>query len=185
MRPPNRAEPGFARWPCISPQLRICSSVVKLVQPAAQGNTPGAGFLAEFVLRWFHAWLCFWLCLHARLCRAHAEAHIRISRCEAAIQLYFFKQLSFCFFAQQLSIPRTHSGIRVASFCSHRPPNEGWMERRQAHFFFRSRLRSATTRSRGDRDPSRRSTVAVFGCGPTKPATGSGTGAAATARAKH
>ena len=57
------------------------------------------------------------------------------------------------------------------------------MERRQAHSFFRSRLRRATTLSRGDRDPSRRSTVAVFGCGPTKPAPGSGTGAAATARA--
>jgi hypothetical protein len=28
--------------------------------------------------------------------------------------------------------------------------------------FFRSRLRRATTRSRGDRDPSRRSTVAVM-----------------------
>ena len=37
---------------------------------------------------------------------------------------------------------------------------------------------SATTLSRGDRDLSRRSTVAVFGCGPTKPAPGSGTGAA-------
>src|SRR6476661_5802554 len=67
-----------------------CSSVAKLVQPAAQGNTPGAGFLAEFVLRWLHAWLC----LHARLCRAHAEAHIRIPRCEAAIQLSFFKRNS-------------------------------------------------------------------------------------------
>jgi hypothetical protein len=63
------------------------------------------------------------------------------------------------------------------------PPDEGWMERRQAHSFFRSRLRRATTLSRGDRDLSRRSTVAVFGCGPTKPAPGSGTGAAATARA--
>ena len=56
-----------------------------------------------------------------------------------------------------------------------RPPDEGWMERRQAHSFFRSRLRRATTLSRGDRDLSRRSTVAVFGCGPTKPAPGSGT----------
>ena len=68
------------------------------------------------------------------------------------------------------------------SFLSYRvrtvPPDEGWMERRQAHSFFRSRLRRATTLSRGDRDPSRRSTVAVFGCGPTKPAPGSGTGAA-------
>jgi len=59
------------------------------------------------------------------------------------------------------------------------------MERRQAHSFFRSRLRSATTLSRGDRDLSRRSTVAVFGCGPTKSAPGSGTGAAATARASR
>jgi hypothetical protein len=66
-----------------------------------------------------------------------------------------------------------------------RTPDEGWMERRQAHSLTRSRLRSATTRSRGDRDLSRRSTVAIFGCGPTKPAPGSGTGAAATARAKH
>ena len=65
-----------------------------------------------------------------------------------------------------------------------RPPDEGWMERRQAHSFFRSRLRRATTLSRGDRDLSRRSTVAIFGCGPTKSAPGSGTGAAATARAK-
>ena len=48
------------------------------------------------------------------------------------------------------------------------------MERRQAHSFFRSRLRRATTLSRGDRDLSRRSTVAIFGCGPTKPAPGSG-----------
>ena len=67
--------------------------------------------------------------------------------------------------------------------CPHVTPDEGWMERRQAHSFFRSRLRRATTLSRFDRDPSRRSTVAVFGCGPTKPAPGSGTGAAATARA--
>ena len=35
------------------------------------------------------------------------------------------------------------------------------MERRQAHSFFRSRLRRATTLSRFDRDPSRRSTVAM------------------------
>src|SRR6478609_3073208 len=49
------------------------------------------------------------------------------------------------------------------------------MERRQTHSFFRSRLRRATTLSRGDRDPSRRSTVAVFGCGPTLASLGSGT----------
>src|SRR4029078_9100968 len=42
-----------------------------------------------------------------------------------------------------------------------RPPDEGWMERRQTHSFFRSRLRRATTLSRGDRDLSRRSTVAI------------------------
>jgi hypothetical protein len=54
-------------------------------------------------------------------------------------------------------------------------PGEGAVERRQAHSFFRSRVRGATTLSRGDRDLSRRSTVAVFGCGPTKPAPGSGT----------
>jgi hypothetical protein len=46
-------------------------------------------------------------------------------------------------------------------------PNEGWMERRQAHSFFLSRVRGATNTSRGDRDPSRRSTVAIFGRGPT------------------
>ena len=40
-------------------------------------------------------------------------------------------------------------------------PDEGWMERRQTHSFFRSRLRRATTLSRGDRDLSRRSTVAI------------------------
>ena len=66
-----------------------------------------------------------------------------------------------------------------------RPPDEGWMERRQTHSFFRSRLRRATTLSRGDRDLSRRSTVAVFGCGPTLASLGRGTGAAATARAKR
>src|SRR3954454_15033738 len=49
------------------------------------------------------------------------------------------------------------------------------MERRQAHSFFRSRLRRATTLSRGDRDPSRRSIVAVFGYGPTLASPGSGT----------
>jgi hypothetical protein len=38
--------------------------------------------------------------------------------------------------------------------------------------------------SRGDREPSRRSTVAIFGCGPTNTAPGSGTGAATTARAR-
>src|SRR3954467_2353016 len=94
MRPPNRAEPGL-RAPAVHfAAIANCSSVAKLVQPVAQGNTPGAGFLAEFVLRWLHAWLCFWLCLRARLCRAHAEAHIRLSRCEAAIQLSFFKRNS-------------------------------------------------------------------------------------------
>jgi hypothetical protein len=41
------------------------------------------------------------------------------------------------------------------------------MERRQAHSFFLSRVRGATNTSRGDRDPSRRSTVAIFGGGPT------------------
>src|SRR6478752_2502051 len=40
------------------------------------------------------------------------------------------------------------------------------MERRQAHSFFRSRLRRATTLSRGDRDLSRRSTVAVSDADP-------------------
>jgi hypothetical protein len=45
-------------------------------------------------------------------------------------------------------------------------PDEGWMERRQAHSFFRSRLRGATTLSRCDRDPSRRSTVAVSDADP-------------------
>ena len=40
------------------------------------------------------------------------------------------------------------------------------MERRQAHSLALSRLRGATTASRCDRDPSRRSTVAIFGRGP-------------------
>jgi hypothetical protein len=51
---------------------------------------------------------------------------------------------------------------------------EGWMERRQAHSLFLSRLRGATTASRCDRDPSRRSTVAIFGRGPTLLVSGSG-----------
>jgi hypothetical protein len=38
-----------------------------------------------------------------------------------------------------------------------------------------SRVRGATTESRCDRDPSRRSTVAIFGRGPTLLAPGSGT----------
>jgi len=40
------------------------------------------------------------------------------------------------------------------------------MERRQTHSFFRSRLRRATTLSRGDRDLSRRSTVAISDADP-------------------
>jgi hypothetical protein len=75
-------------------------------------------------------------------------------------------------FGAQASRPLSASATRDS-----RTPDEGWMERRQTHSFFRSRLRRATTLSRGDRDLSRRSTVAVFGCGPTKPAPGSGTGA--------
>ena len=55
------------------------------------------------------------------------------------------------------------------------PPMRGGWSADRPHSFFRSRLRRATTLSRGDRDLSRRSTVAVFGCGPTKPAPGSGT----------
>ena len=91
--------------------------------------------------------------------------------------------------ASPVTRPRqTSAGKRAADAFSLRDdglphPDEGWMERRQAHSFFRSRLRRATTLSRVDRDLSRRSTVAIFGCGPTKPAPGSGTGAAATARA--
>ena len=45
-------------------------------------------------------------------------------------------------------------------------PDEGRVERRQAHSLALSRLRGATTASRCDRDPSRRSTVAIFGRGP-------------------
>jgi len=58
------------------------------------------------------------------------------------------------------------------------------MERRQAHSLTSVAPATRDPLSRGDRNLSRRSTVAVFGCGPTKPAPGSGTGAAATARAK-
>ena len=55
-----------------------------------------------------------------------------------------------------------------------RPPMRGGWSADRPHSSFRSRLRRATPLSRGDRDLSRRSTVAVFGCGPTKPAPGSG-----------
>src|SRR6478736_3312358 len=58
------------------------------------------------------------------------------------------------------------------------------MERRQAALVLSVAPATRDPLSRGDRNLSRRSTVAVFGCGPTKPAPGSGTGAAATARAK-
>ena len=54
------------------------------------------------------------------------------------------------------------------------PPMRGGWSADRPHSFFRSRLRRATTLSRGDRDLSRRSTVAIFGRGPTKPAPGSG-----------
>src|SRR6187399_610280 len=57
------------------------------------------------------------------------------------------------------------------------------MERRQAALILSVAPATRDHLSRGDRDLSRRSTVAIFGCGPTKPAPGSGTGAAATARA--
>ena len=56
-----------------------------------------------------------------------------------------------------------------------RPPDEGWMERRQAALILSVAPATRDPLSRGDRDLSRRSTVAVFGCGPTKPAPGSGT----------
>ena len=59
-------------------------------------------------------------------------------------------------FGAQASRPLSASATRDS-----RPPDEGWMERRQTHSFFRSRLRRATTLSRGDRDLSRRSTVAT------------------------
>ena len=56
------------------------------------------------------------------------------------------------------------------------PRSRGWMERRQAHsFFLLSRVRGATPAlvrrgpSRCDRDPFRRSTVALSSCGPTLP----------------
>ena len=76
------------------------------------------------------------------------------------------------------SFPRRKLACRlVVPFvpCPRRHPDEGWMERRQTHSLTRVRLRRATTLSRGDRDLSRRSTV--VGCGPTKLAPGSGTGA--------
>ena len=53
------------------------------------------------------------------------------------------------------------------------------MERRQAHSLTSVAPATRDPLSRGDRNLSRRSTVAVFGCGPTKSARGSGTGAAA------
>ena len=59
------------------------------------------------------------------------------------------------------------------------------MERRQAHSFVRSRLRRATTLSRGYRDPSRRSTVAVFGRDPRFRLRQWDTGAAAATRARR
>src|SRR3954469_15475354 len=49
------------------------------------------------------------------------------------------------------------------------------MERRQAALILSVAPATRDPLSRGDRDLSRRSTVAVFGCGPTKPAPGSGT----------
>ena len=57
------------------------------------------------------------------------------------------------------------------------PMRGGWSADRRTLFFGRA-CEARPAASRGDRDPSRRSTVAVFGCGPTKPAPGSGTGAA-------
>ena len=69
------------------------------------------------------------------------------------------------------------SGRRPSRQQQFRPPDEGWMERRQPHSQLRSRLRRATPHPGATGNNSRRSTVAVFGCGPTKPAPGSGTGA--------
>ena len=54
-------------------------------------------------------------------------------------------------------------------------PDEGWMERRQAHSLTSVAPAKRDPLSRGDRDLSRRSTVAVFGCGPTLASPGSGT----------
>ena len=57
------------------------------------------------------------------------------------------------------------------------PMRGGWSADRRTHSI-RSRLRRATTLSRGDRDLSRRSTVAISDADPRSPAPGSGTGAA-------
>src|SRR3954466_13176850 len=86
-----------------------CSSVAKLVQPAAQGNTPGAGFLAGKP------------CVHFGDVRARRRTTraFPYRDCQPAIRPSL---LSFS------------SNNNVLPFTS--PPNEGWMERRQAHSFF-------------------------------------------------
>jgi hypothetical protein len=112
------------------------------------GKHPRRGFLAGRPLRSFRR------CLRA----SSNHSRFSISRCQTAIG-----SLLFILFEQQCS-----------SF--HITPNEGWMERRQAHsFFLLSRVRGATPAlvrrgpSRCDRDPFRRSTVALSSCGPTLP----------------
>src|SRR3954471_3597391 len=94
--------------------------------------------------------------MFARVVQPLALLHLKMSnRHQALSSLFLFEQ-------------------QCSSF--HITPNEGWMERRQAHsFFLLSRVRGATPAlvrrgpSRCDRDPFRRSTVALSSCGPTLP----------------
>jgi hypothetical protein len=96
-------------------------------------------------------------------------------------------------------VPATRSGVRVCLSSSHPPfasapagepaviwrqqqshftPNEGWMERRQGTLLFCRACEARDLRalrrglSRSERDLSRRSTMAIFGRGPTPPPPG-------------
>ena len=76
------------------------------------------------------------------------------------------------FLSLHLFISSSSSSLGISS---HRPGRGVDGAPTGALVFVLSRVRGATTMPRCDRDPSRRSTVAIFGRGPTLPAPGSGT----------
>jgi hypothetical protein len=128
-----------------------CSSVANLVQAAAQGNTPGAGFLTGSL---------------AFMSATFAQA--RPYNCVLRLSVISARLHSLSFTSHDMS------SFHIT------PKRGGWSADRRTLYFLCRACDARPPRSRGDRDPSRRSTVAISGCGPTLRPPGSGTGAAAT-----
>jgi hypothetical protein len=103
-----------------------------------------------------------------------AVLFVPATRCCARVGVSLRRCLHFCVRR------RAHGALATAAVATAAipSPRRGVMERRQAALVLSVAPATRDPLSRGDQHPSRRSTVAVFGCGPTKPAPGSGTGAA-------